>query len=97
MSTIQLFAHSVDTTANLPWLVDAACGDLDLGQLDMFFVGIGHTLSAEAAVLCRSCPVSTECLQHAVDRRATAGYFGGLSPAQRHPSRMAPEVTSSKT
>lgn len=97
MSAIQLFSRPIDTHVCLPWLEDAACGDLDLGQLDLFFVGIGQTLSPEAAVLCRSCPVSTECLQHAVDRRADAGYFGGLSPKQRRRMPAAQHVTSSTT
>ena len=98
MSTIQLFNNQVDANASLPWLEDAACGNLDLGQLDMFFVGIGQTISPGAAVLCQTCPVSTECLQHALDRRlepgSLAGRFDGMPPAQRRSTAMTAQLTN---
>lgn len=65
------------------WVEDAACGDLELDQLDMFFVEAGRTLSKEAIALCTGCPVREDCLDHAFRRDIGGGYFGGMSPSKR--------------
>lgn len=65
------------------WVDRAACGDLEIDQLDMFFVEAGRTLSKQAAALCESCPVQAECLEHAYQRDIGGGYFGGVSPSKR--------------
>ena len=65
------------------WVMRAACGDLELDQLDMFFVEAGRTLSKDATALCGSCEVRTECLDHAYLRDIGGGYFGGVSPSKR--------------
>lgn len=69
------------------WVDQAACGDLDVEQLELFFVDAGRTLSKEAIALCTGCPVRTECLDHAVDREIGGGYFGGMSPSKRRSLR----------
>ncbi len=69
------------------WVSRAACGDLPLDRLDMFFVDAGRSLSKEAAALCRTCPVRTECLDHAETRDIAGGYFGGVSPSKRRADR----------
>lgn len=71
------------------WVAHAACGDLELDQLDMFFVDAGRTLSSEAAALCRTCPVRSECLEHAYAREISGGYFGGMSPSKRRAGSRA--------
>lgn len=65
------------------WVDRAACGDLAVEDLELFFVEAGRTLSKQAASLCSTCPVRTECLEHATRREITGGYFGGVSPSKR--------------
>lgn len=65
------------------WVDRAACGDLGLEELDLFFVEAGRTLSKHAIALCEGCPVRAECLEHANRREITGGYFGGVSPSKR--------------
>lgn len=65
------------------WVEDAACGDLELEQLDLFFVEAGRTLSKETMALCEGCAVRAECLDHAFRRDIGGGYFGGVSPSKR--------------
>lgn len=71
---------------NLPedeWLGRAACRDLELDRIDLFFIEAGRSLSRKAQALCESCPVRAECLEHAYDNEIASGYFGGMSPSQR--------------
>lgn len=71
---------------NLPedgWLSDAACRELNLDKISLFFVDAGRSLSQEARTLCEACPVRTECLEHAYDHEIAGGYFGGMSPSRR--------------
>lgn len=75
-----------DLIGNLPeasWLESAACGELGLDELDLFFVDAGRTLSREARQLCGRCPVRTDCLEHAYAHDIAGGYFGGMSPSKR--------------
>lgn len=76
-------AALIEGTPEYAWLDDAACGDLELEQLEMFFVEAGRTLSREAAAMCERCPVRAQCLDHAASREIAGGYFGGLSPSKR--------------
>lgn len=66
-----------------PWLEQANCADLPPEELDKFFVEAGRTISQSTLELCRRCPVRRECLEHAYDVEAAAGYFAGMSPGQR--------------
>lgn len=49
----------------------------------------------EARDFCRTCPVRTECLAHALDHRVEFGVWGGMTERQRRALlRARPEVTS---
>lgn len=73
----------IEQAPELPWLDDAACGELELDQLPLFFVEAGRTIAAETVALCRRCPVRRECLDHAYTHQISSGYFGGVSPGRR--------------
>ncbi len=73
----------IDRTPDLPWLTRAACGDLELDQLDLFFVEAGRTIASSTVALCQKCPVRRECLDHAYQHEIVSGYFGGMSPGRR--------------
>ncbi len=73
----------IEHTPELPWLDDAACGELDTEQLDLFFVEAGRTIAASTVALCRRCPVRRQCLDHAYQHEIVSGYFGGVSPGRR--------------
>ena len=51
----------IERAPELSWLDDAACRDLELGQLSLFFVEAGRTIAPETKALCRQCPVRREC------------------------------------
>jgi WhiB family redox-sensing transcriptional regulator len=87
MSNSTELAALIESSPEFSWLESAACGDLGLDQLDLFFVEAGRTLSREAAAICGTCPVRAECLEHATARDIAGGYFGGVSPSKRR--RMA--------
>jgi WhiB family transcriptional regulator, redox-sensing transcriptional regulator len=64
----------------LDWTSYAACRGHDT---DLWFVE-GHEGSyREARVICAACPVTSECLQWALDTKTDHGLFGGLSPLER--------------
>jgi WhiB family transcriptional regulator, redox-sensing transcriptional regulator len=73
----------IEHTPDLPWLEQAACGDLELDQLELFFVDAGRTIASSTVALCRRCPVRRDCLDHAYDHEIVSGYFGGISPGRR--------------
>lgn len=73
----------IDHTADMSWLLRAACGELPLEDLGLFFVEAGKTISPAAVALCRSCEVRAECLDHAYRTQISNGYFGGMSPGKR--------------
>ena len=73
----------IHTTPDMPWLDDAACGNLPLDQLNMFFVEAGRTIASSTIALCSKCPVRRDCLDHAYRNEIVSGYFGGISPGRR--------------
>lgn len=73
----------IERSPDLPWLDDAACGDLGIEQLDLFFVEAGRSISQATVALCRRCPVRAACLEHAYRHEIVSGYFGGMSPGRR--------------
>jgi WhiB family redox-sensing transcriptional regulator len=79
-SSLGDFIHSAP---DMPWLDDAACGNLSLDQLNVFFVEAGRTIAASTMAMCRRCPVRQQCLDHAYTNEIASGYFGGMSPGQR--------------
>lgn len=83
MSSTTDLAQIIEQSPELSWLEHAECSSLGVEQLDLFFVGAGKSLSAEAKAMCGRCEVRRDCLQHAYDRDITGGYFGGVSPIKR--------------
>ena len=73
----------IERAPELTWLDAAACGDLELDQLPLFFVEAGRTIASETTALCKRCPVRRECLDHAYEHQIASGYFGGISPGRR--------------
>lgn len=61
------------------WVADALCAQTDP---EIFFPEKGKS-SAEAKLVCRSCPVAEECLEFAIVTRQKFGVWGGLSPDER--------------
>jgi WhiB family redox-sensing transcriptional regulator len=52
----------------------------------------------QAKLVCRSCPVRSECLAHALDTRTEFGVWGGLTERERRQwLRDHPEVVSWRT
>ncbi len=49
----------------------------------------------QARVVCRGCPVRTECLVEALDNRIEWGVWGGMTERERrHLLRTRPDITS---
>lgn len=61
------------------WRDDAACRDTDP---DAFYPDAGKS-GTYALMICRRCPVRTECLAEALDLGDQFGIWGGLSVAER--------------
>jgi WhiB family redox-sensing transcriptional regulator len=87
-------ASLIEGSNELPWLRDAACRELDLERLDLFFVDAGRTLSKQAKAICAGCEAKVDCLTYAYRHEITGGYFGGLSPAKRRQLPLADAVAS---
>lgn len=83
MSDTSDLASLIEHSPELTWLQRAACRDLSLDQLDLFFVEAGRKQPKEAAATCAGCEVRVECLKRAYDNDISAGYFGGISSAKR--------------
>ena len=72
------------------WRVTARCRTTDAEGL--FVTGARQR---EARGFCRTCPVRTECLAHALDHRIEFGVWGGMTERQRRALlRARPEVRS---
>jgi WhiB family redox-sensing transcriptional regulator len=76
------------------WIVDwterAACKGTDPDEL--FVQGAAQN---RAKLICRGCPVRTECLADALDHRIEFGVWGGMTERERRALlRRRPDVTS---
>ena len=59
---------------------------------DLFVTGAAQR---EARQFCRTCPVRTECLAHALDQRIEFGVWGGMTERERRALlRTRPDVRS---
>jgi WhiB family redox-sensing transcriptional regulator len=64
-----------------PWMVAALCAQVDG---DLFFADKGDwNQTIQAKLVCRECPVRTECLLYALENNETHGVWGGMTPTQR--------------
>lgn len=69
---------------NSDWRAQAACRDKDP---ELFFP-VGNTGAAlkqieEAKAVCRTCPVTDQCLKWALDTNQDSGIWGGLTEDER--------------
>ena len=72
------------------WRASARCRTVDAEGL--FVTGARQR---EARGFCRTCPVRTECLAHALDQRIEFGVWGGMTERERRALlRSRPHVTS---
>ena len=72
------------------WRAAARCRTADAEGL--FVTGARQR---EVRGFCRTCPVRTECLAHALDERIEFGVWGGMTERERRALlRSRPEVTS---
>lgn len=76
--------------ARIAWVSQAVCRAADPDQL--FVRGAAQR---KAAVICRHCPVITECGADALDNRVEFGVWGGMTERQRRALlKQHPEVSS---
>lgn len=72
---------TVHAAATPGWFKRAACVGLDP---DIFHPAAGgRYVYANAKRVCATCPVTAECLEHALTHNETLGVWGGLNPLQR--------------
>ena len=69
------------------WQDSAACASVDP---ELFYPEAGGSV-AYAKRVCRSCPVTAECLEYALEIGDTWGVWGGKSVSQREALMGAPE------
>ena len=82
--------HTPDGEARIAWVSQALCRSADPDQL--FVRGAAQR---KAAVICRHCPVVTECGADALDNRVEFGVWGGMTERQRRALlKQHPEVVS---
>lgn len=72
------------------WTVNAVCRETDPDAL--FVQGAAQN---RAKLICRGCPVRTECLADALDNRIEFGVWGGMTERERRALlRRRPDVRS---
>lgn len=76
--------------ASYHWRREAACRDTNP---DLFFP-VGTTGQAlvqieQARIVCRACPVQSDCLEYALTTNQDAGIWGGTSEEERRKLRRA--------
>lgn len=72
----------VDTRpdTDLDWQSRSLCREVDL---DLFFPEKDAQRGHHAKVICRRCPVQTECLEYALEHAPEYGIWGGTAPKDR--------------
>jgi len=71
------------------WMERGECGQDQTGRplwevygSELWFMRSKSAETREAKLICQSCPVRTECLAYALERRITDGTWGGLSETE---------------
>jgi WhiB family redox-sensing transcriptional regulator len=62
-----------------PWAGEAACRGLD----PAIFHPQDDTEAEAAKAICGACPVASDCLEHAIERREKEGVWGGMTERER--------------
>lgn len=82
--------HGREAEARIAWVSQARCRQADPDEL--FVRGAAQR---KAAVICRHCPVISECGADALDNRVEFGVWGGMTERQRRALlKQHPEVNS---
>ena len=68
----------------LEWQKEAVCAQTD----PEIFYPEGNTTTKQAKAICKTCPVSLECLEYALKRTEVYGIWGGTTATERQ--RMRP-------
>ena len=76
-----------------PWMADGICSSTDP---EAFFPEKGAS-TRDAKRICFGCPVSTDCLQYAMDHDERFGVWGGFSERERRNLRRGVVVTPAFT
>ena len=69
----------------LPLDVATPCTSISLAEADkLFFSDTSKSRIAKAKALCADCPITSKCLQFAIDEGIEYGIFGGCTPDERN-------------
>lgn len=71
--------HQATTAEHPAWYADALCAQTDP---EAFYPDKGQP-TAPAKRVCAACPVTTECLEHALATNQLFGVWGGMSERER--------------
>ena len=71
----------VQPDAALAWQKDGTCRQVDVG--DVFFPEAGGS-TRSAKLICRNCPVISDCLSYALANDERHGVWGGFSARERY-------------
>lgn len=76
--------------ARIEWVANGRCLSIDPDRL--FVAGAAQK---KAALICRACPVTVQCLADALDNQMDFGVWGGMTARQRRALlKQHPEVVS---
>ncbi|WP_319449974.1 MULTISPECIES: WhiB family transcriptional regulator [unclassified Mycobacterium] len=90
ISPVNGVVQSAEAEARIAWVSQARCRQADPDEL--FVRGAAQR---KAAVICRHCPVISECGADALDNRVEFGVWGGMTERQRRALlKQHPEVVS---
>lgn len=73
-------SHPAFTFIDLPWVADALCAQVDVG--DIWYPDKGGS-TREAKQICAHCFVQAECLDYALTTGERFGIWGGFSERER--------------
>lgn len=70
-------------TNSTAWRAQAACSAPDVDPEVMFPESMTPSRTAEGRKICRGCPVTSTCLDYALEADERQGIWGGLTPKER--------------